>query len=121
MKKAIKFLFMALVAVVFTAGFASCSDDDDNSSQIYQKGISSTTLHGADMLKVISQIEAPFDAALGEGSSFTADSDSKVKAACDKAGANLTIEWGNCTGKAVYQVKNIKTDKVVYTKTFQNE
>lgn len=123
MGKTLKFLFMALVAIVFTLGFAACSsDDDDSAKQIYTKGFSVTEIHGTGLGaidNVIGQIQKPFDAAFGSASTFEYDSDSKVKSTCEKAASSITVNWGDSYGKLVYEVTNVKSNKVVFSKTFE--
>ena len=121
-------MMMAFVATVMTIGFAACSSNDDDTPNIYQAGFdnvdtknSSATIGSTPKSYVImSQIEAAYTA-VGFKESFTASSDADVKAKAQQAEANIgTIDWTGCKGSMRYFVKNIKTDNIIYSKTFSS-
>ena len=120
MKKIMKMMAMALVAVAMTVGFAACSSsDDDSSTQIYTKGITAMKASGSDVPGVMGQIEDSFNNVFTKASPFTYEGgDSKLKTEAEKIGNSITISWGNCTGTFTYQITNVKSGQVIYSKTF---
>ena len=126
MKKLMKMMFMAMAAVVMTIGFAACSSNDDNDTQlIYQKGIFAMKASGTDAARVVGEVSDLYSNALGKPSeAFTLsgsqiDNESNIRSACKSAEAKIpNIDFGNCKGSFTYSVKCINNNKIVYTFTY---
>lgn len=112
---------MAAVVALFTmVSFAACSSDDD-SQQIYTKGVSYTKFSGS-IPKAWGQIEAAYDAKLGKASPFQGESDAKVKALAEEAESTITdLDWEETTGTLTYTIKNENSGKTIYSKTFSSD
>lgn len=122
MKKIFKFMMMALVATVMTIGFAACSSDDDDSTNIYTAGFDGLNISGSPdgTTAVMGQIEDAYNA-VGIKESFTASSDADVKAKAQQAEPKLTnIDWKDCKGSLTFTITNVKSNKAIYSKTFSS-
>lgn len=123
MKKIFKLMMMALAATVLTIGFAACSSDDDDSSNIYTAGFENVHFSGSSAdpsLEIMQQIESAYNS-VGIKESFTASSDADVKAKAQQAEKKLTnIDWKGLKGQMTYTIKNVKSQNTVYSKTFSS-
>lgn len=123
MKKIFKLMMMALAATVLTIGFAACSSDDNDSSNIYTAGFTNASFGGSSAdpsLEIMQQIESAYNS-VGIKESFTASSDADVKAKAQQAEKKLTnIDWKGLKGQMTYTIKNVKSQNTVYSKTFSS-
>lgn len=123
MKKIFKLMMMALAAIVLTIGFAACSSDDDDSSNIYTAGFTNVKISGSSAdtsLEIMQQIESAYNS-VGIKESFTASSDADVKAKAQQAEKKLSnIDWKGLSGNMTYTIKNVKSQNTVYSKTFSS-
>lgn len=120
MKKVYSYIMAVFFALLAMVSFAACSSDDD-SQQIYTKGVSYTDLSGA-IPKAWGQIEAAYDAKLGKASPFQGESDAKVKALAEEAENTITdLDWEETTGMLTYSITNINTGKTIYSRTFSSD
>lgn len=125
MKKTMKLFpaIVAMLALMLTVSFTSCSDDDEPAEVTYSFGFSSMSASTPDFLQEMNKIEAAYKSALGvTASPFQKNGnvnscDQEVKNACEKAYNTLSDEiW---KGTYTFQVLNVNTGKTVYEVTFK--
>lgn len=121
MKKVYIYLMTVFAALFAMVSFVACSSDDDDSQQIYTKGVTKILVSGAST-KAWGQIEAAYDAKLGKASPFQGESDAKVKALADEAERTMpNLDWEETTGTLTYTITNVTSGKTIYSKTFNSE
>jgi hypothetical protein len=120
MKKSIYLLSFMVMTMLTAFTFTSCSEEDVSTTATYYWTVEGDNAYSV-MLIQADYIVA-FNESLGVSSSpFTLDensktADSKVLAACAKADVEASKE--SMLFEITVTVKNLNTDKVIYTKTY---
>lgn len=127
MKTKFYYTFLALCLSLCAIGFTSCSDDDDETVNIYNIGMTSTDVVGYaamnDMALVEKALKAEFEAEGGLSFSIKGDTDKtdkQISSRFNKAVKDVTLK-GGWTGNFTYGVTRVSStggSKVIASKKF---